>query len=72
MKWLVPVAMSAVALWGAPTYTRDAGKILQTRCAGCHHAGEVAPFPLTTWEEARGKARMIAEVVKQRQRVECV
>ena len=66
MKWALAMA-SALVLQGAPTFTRDVAKILQTKCAGCHHAGEVAPFSLVSFEDARSKAKLIAEVVKSRQ-----
>ncbi len=67
VKRLAVALASVVALQGAATYTRDVAKILQTRCAGCHHAGEVAPFPLVTYEDARAKAKQIAALVKTRQ-----
>jgi hypothetical protein len=49
-----------------PTFARDVAPILYAKCAPCHHAGEVAPFNLTSYEDARGKAPTIAAVVKQK------
>ena len=40
--------------------------ILQNRCVECHRSGEIAPFPLMTYEDARPWAEMIAEVVSER------
>jgi copper type II ascorbate-dependent monooxygenase-like protein len=42
-----------------PTFARDVAPILYAKCANCHHAGEVAPFSLTNYEEARAKAKTI-------------
>lgn len=33
------------------TYYGDAKSILDTRCATCHQTDDIAPFPLTTYEE---------------------
>lgn len=35
------------------TWTGDIARIVQARCAGCHHAGSAGPMPLTTYEEAQ-------------------
>lgn len=50
----------------APTFTRDVAPILHKRCAECHRAGEVAPMPLVTYEEARPWAKAIKERVVSR------
>lgn len=47
---------------GAVTFTRDIAPILFSNCVSCHRAGEVAPFPLTAYEDAAKRARMIARV----------
>lgn len=49
-----------------PTFATDVAPILYGKCAKCHHAGEVAPFSLTSYAEARAKAGTIAAVVQQR------
>ena len=36
---------------GTPTYYGEAKAIIDTRCATCHQAGDIGPFPLTTYEE---------------------
>jgi hypothetical protein len=46
------------------TYARDVAPILMNRCQGCHRPGEVGPFALTSYDEARGRAKMIASVVE--------
>src|SRR5262245_7749456 len=44
------------------TFHRDVLPILQARCQVCHRAGEIAPFALTTYNDARHWAPMMAEV----------
>ncbi|MEO8493484.1 MAG: redoxin domain-containing protein [Planctomycetota bacterium] len=47
------------------TYSKQISRILQVRCVECHRDGEIAPFSLTSYEDAAGWAEMIAEVVEQ-------
>jgi hypothetical protein len=49
-----------------PTYAVDVAPIIYEKCAGCHHEGEVAPFNLTSYADAKSKARTIAAVVEQK------
>ncbi len=51
---------------GPPTYTRDVAPILRARCGECHRAGQVAPFTLDNFEQARKRAADIASVVEER------
>lgn len=46
------------------TYNRDVAKILFKNCSECHRDGEVAPFPLLTYDDAAKRATQIADVVK--------
>ena len=48
------------------TFARDVAPILYSKCAGCHHQGEVAPFSLMSYDDARGKAATIAAAVQQK------
>ncbi len=48
------------------TYARDIAPIVQQRCENCHRPGQVAPFSLTNYEEAKSHAEMILEVTGQR------
>ena len=50
---------------GAVTWSRHVARILQERCEPCHRPGQAGPFPLQTYEEARGRGRMIAAVVEE-------
>jgi Copper type II ascorbate-dependent monooxygenase, C-terminal domain len=57
-----PVAKSAAA----PTYSKDVAPILQQHCMECHRKGQVAPFGLETYEQARKRASDISNVVEDR------
>ncbi|RPI89025.1 MAG: thioredoxin family protein, partial [Planctomycetaceae bacterium] len=47
------------------TYSRQIARILQQRCVECHREGEIAPFTLTSYQDAVGWAEMIGEVVAE-------
>src|SRR5207237_8682850 len=46
------------------TYCRDVAPLLQKRCVTCHRAGQVAPFALTSYRSAAGRAETIGEVLE--------
>jgi len=48
---------------GPVTYAADVASILHRRCVACHRQGQVAPFPLMTYEHARRWAASIGEVI---------
>jgi mono/diheme cytochrome c family protein len=50
----------------APTYTRDVAQILSENCVVCHRKGEVAPFALETYPQARAWSRQIKEYTARR------
>jgi peroxiredoxin len=49
-----------------PTYTKDVARLLQKNCQECHRRGQVGPFPLETYEQARKRAEDIATVAEDR------
>jgi peroxiredoxin len=51
---------------GPVTYARDVARIIQNRCQSCHREGQVAPFSLKSYDDARRHAAMIQEVVDNR------
>ncbi|MFO0909661.1 MAG: redoxin domain-containing protein [Isosphaeraceae bacterium] len=51
---------------GKVTYAGDVAPIVQNKCQSCHRPGEVGPFPLLTYDDARKHAAMIREVVDDR------
>src|ERR1700739_1768195 len=53
--------MAASAPPNSVTFTRDVAPILYKNCATCHRPGEVAPFSLLTYADAKRWAPMIAQ-----------
>jgi peroxiredoxin len=49
------------------TYHRNVAPILQSRCQSCHRPGQVAPFSLLTYRDARNWAAEIKEFTSNRQ-----
>ena len=45
------------------SYARDVAPIVQAKCVVCHQAGGLGPMQLTTYEQIRGFAPMIREVL---------
>src|SRR5262249_55007295 len=48
------------------TFTRDVAPIVFNKCANCHRPGEVAPMPLTSYQEVRPWSKAIREQVVRR------
>jgi peroxiredoxin len=48
---------------GEVTFSGHIAAVLNNRCVRCHRAGEIGPFPLTSYEEVVGWAETIREVV---------
>ena len=58
-----PASVSAKAAPKTPLYSKHVASILLENCAFCHRPGEVAPFSLLTYEDAKKRSKQIAEVV---------
>jgi len=61
---VAPAARAAEA--AVVTYSRDVAPILFENCATCHRPGEVAPFSLMTYPDAKRRAGQMADVVESR------
>lgn len=48
------------------TFSGDIAPILYEHCIQCHRAGEIAPFPLVTYEDASQRGERIAEATSSR------
>jgi peroxiredoxin len=48
---------------GEVTFSKQISPILNQHCVNCHREGQVAPFALTSYDEAAGWAETIVEVV---------
>ena len=51
---------------GTITYARHVSRILQQKCAECHHKNTAAPFSLVSYDEAKNWSSTIKEAVVQR------
>ncbi|MGE3820846.1 MAG: ascorbate-dependent monooxygenase, partial [Isosphaeraceae bacterium] len=60
------LAGSARAGEPTPTYHRDVARILQNHCQDCHRSGQVAPFALLSYDQARKRAGDLAHVTGER------
>jgi Flp pilus assembly protein TadD len=66
---LVVFALTGVAgaqTTGAPTFSKDVAPIVFDHCAACHRPGDIGPFSLLTYRDARLHATQIADVTARR------
>ena len=57
------VTLPTAALAQQVTFTKDVAPILYRSCVTCHRTGEIAPMPLTTYEQVRPWVAAIREEV---------
>ena len=62
-----PVDYDKEVKFGDVTYHAHVAPILNRHCVGCHRAGEVGPFALTNYKQAKRWAADIVEYTKSRQ-----
>jgi len=48
------------------TFNKDIASIVYNNCAGCHRPGDIAPFPLLSYEDTAKRAKLIATVTARR------
>lgn len=63
---LSAVAAAAGNIPANVTFTEHVAPILFQNCARCHRPGEVAPFPLLNFQDARKHARQMVDVTESR------
>jgi hypothetical protein len=59
---MLPALAVVLAAPAPPTFSKDVAPILFANCATCHRPGAIGPFPLTTYAEAKKRAKLIAAV----------
>lgn len=55
----------SAAACAAPTYSKEVSRIVRDKCQACHRPNDIAPFALTTYDDARTWAEDIARVVSE-------
>ena len=45
------------------TFTKHVSRLIQTHCIECHRDGEIGPFDMAEYDEVKGWAEMIVEVI---------
>ncbi len=50
-----------------PTYSKEVSRIFQAHCDSCHHPGDIAPFSLMTYADAKPWAAMIQVMTQTHQ-----
>lgn len=63
---LLAVTLVAPCVHAEITYSKDIAPIIQRECQSCHRQGEVAPFALENYKDAKAWATEIAEYTKAR------
>jgi mono/diheme cytochrome c family protein len=62
-----PIEFGSAAASGDITYHKHIAPILQKNCQGCHRPGEVGPFALTNYKQARRWSADIVEFTRSKQ-----
>ncbi len=63
---LATACSAAEALPDHVTFNEHIAPILFAKCAGCHRPGEIAPFALLTYADAKKHAKQLAEITTER------
>ncbi len=53
------VRLPSVPAVSGPTYSKEIVRLFQTHCQSCHHPGDIAPFALTNYQDAKANAAKI-------------
>jgi len=57
------ILISSISWSQNPTWADNVGKIIYENCASCHHTGGIAPFSLTSYQDAVDNASSIASSI---------
>ncbi|MGH9661082.1 MAG: hypothetical protein ACRD96_21215, partial [Bryobacteraceae bacterium] len=64
--WVLALFAGAAVVSAQVDYSRDVSRIMQAKCQQCHRPNDIAPFPLTNYEEVSTYADDIRRVVEAR------
>lgn len=64
-SWLA-FTCTSLAAGPSPTFTKDVAPVLFQNCVVCHRPGEVGPFSLITYQDARKRAKLLAKLTGSR------
>lgn len=62
-----PTSIPDPSLDGPKTWYGVIGPLVATRCTVCHQSGDIAPFPLETYDQVKVQARAMRAAVETRQ-----
>ncbi len=66
-SFVIPILVATPSLGAeSPNYHRDVAPILQKHCQECHRPGQVAPFSLLTYDQARKRAADLGIVTAEK------
>lgn len=63
LSFLAATSATAASLPTAPSFYKDVAPILQAHCVQCHRTGDIAPMPLTSYDQVRPWVSAIKEAV---------
>src|SRR5215213_5963333 len=52
---------------GTPTFSKEVVRIFQQNCQSCHHEGDIAPFSLVNYADAKPHAALIRFMTQTRE-----
>ncbi len=59
-------AFAAPLFAAPPTFHKDVAPILFSQCATCHRDGQIGPFPLLKYDDAKKRAKQLARVTGEK------
>jgi hypothetical protein len=65
-QFLLCLPFFGLAASAQPTYSKEVSRIMQQKCQMCHRPGDVAPFPLLTYDDSMAQLRGIRASVDER------
>lgn len=61
---LICMAISSTVFGQRPNFSEDIAHVVYTKCGGCHRSGEIAPMPLTNYQQIKSMGQAIKFVTQ--------